>query len=208
MFVKPRSAFVGWPSVVASSSGSAKKARYARLLPSTMNSSASRAGASSRLSSAPVRVFGTRRGYRPTPMPSLEIHPLSELRDEAARLLGERYARQRALEPLLPDAGDVAAHLPDDDGVVATRGGAAVAYLAGAVRDGIATVGFAGHAATEAEALRDLYAVLAERWHLSRCAGAVPASDGELIYTWFRLPFGCQFMWGVRETEADGYSEV
>src|SRR3954447_10447597 len=141
-------------------------------------------------------------------MPSLEIHPLSELRDEAARLLGERYARQRALEPLLPDAGDVAAHLPDDDGVVATRGGAAVAYLAGAVRDGIATVGFAGHAATEAEALRDLYAVLAERWDVSRFAVAVPASDGELIDTWFRLAFGCQFMWGVRETEADGYSEV
>src|SRR5262245_46266047 len=60
MFVNPSSAFVGWPSVVASSSGSAKNALYARLLPSTMNSSASRAGASSRFSSAPVRVFGTR----------------------------------------------------------------------------------------------------------------------------------------------------
>src|SRR5436190_1529709 len=34
-------------------------------------------------------------------MPSLEIHPLSELRDEAARLLRERYARQRDAEPLL-----------------------------------------------------------------------------------------------------------
>jgi hypothetical protein len=38
MFVKPSSAFVGWPSVVWSSSGSAKYARYARLLPSTRNS--------------------------------------------------------------------------------------------------------------------------------------------------------------------------
>src|SRR3954465_15945772 len=112
MFVKPRSAFVGWPSVVASSSGSAKKARYARLLPSTMNSSASRAGASSRLSSAPVRVLGTARGYRPTPMASLEIHPLSELRSEAARLLAERYARQREAEPLLSEIDDFAAHLP------------------------------------------------------------------------------------------------
>ena len=44
MFVKPSSAFVGKPSLVASSSGSAKKARYARLLPSTRKSSASRAG--------------------------------------------------------------------------------------------------------------------------------------------------------------------
>ena len=39
MFVKPRSAFVGCPSVVWSSSGSAKNARYARLLPSTRKSS-------------------------------------------------------------------------------------------------------------------------------------------------------------------------
>src|SRR5436853_2893955 len=58
MFVKPSSAFVGNPSVVASSSGSAKNARYARLLPSTRKSSASRAGPSSSWSSAPVRVFG------------------------------------------------------------------------------------------------------------------------------------------------------
>src|SRR5207248_5182104 len=71
MFVKPRSAFVGWPSVVASSSGSAKNARYARLLPSTMNSSESRAGPSSSCSSAPVSVFGLMtRMYRQPPMPS------------------------------------------------------------------------------------------------------------------------------------------
>src|ERR1700751_4352325 len=58
MFVKPSKAPVGKPSVVASSSGSAKNARYARLLPSTRNSSDSRAGASLRSSSAPVSVFG------------------------------------------------------------------------------------------------------------------------------------------------------
>src|SRR6266478_6486238 len=58
MFVKPSNAFVGKPSVVASSSGSAKYARYARLFPSTRKSSESRAGASSRSSSTPVRVFG------------------------------------------------------------------------------------------------------------------------------------------------------
>src|SRR5581483_5204984 len=59
MFVKPRSAFVGCPSLVASSSGSAKNARYARLLPSTRKRSDSRAGASSSSSSCPVSVFGT-----------------------------------------------------------------------------------------------------------------------------------------------------
>src|SRR5512133_3331543 len=58
MFVKPSSAFVENPSLVASASGSAKYARYARLLPSTRNSSDSRAGASSSCSSTPVRVFG------------------------------------------------------------------------------------------------------------------------------------------------------
>src|SRR5919206_802386 len=71
MFVNPSSAFVGNPSVVASSSGSAKNARYARLLPSTRKSSASRAGASSSCSSTPVRVFGdTPREYGSGAVPS------------------------------------------------------------------------------------------------------------------------------------------
>ena len=134
-------------------------------------------------------------------MPSLEIHPLSELRDEAARLLGERYARQRGAEPLLPEIDDFEAHVPADDGVVATRNGAAVAYLAGAPKNGIATVGFPGHAASEPDALRDLFAVLAERWDVTRFSVAVPAADRDLIDAWFRLAFGCQFIWGVRETE-------
>jgi GNAT superfamily N-acetyltransferase len=133
-------------------------------------------------------------------MASLEIHPLSDLRDEAARLLAERFARQRAAEPLLPEIEDFAAHVPDEEGVVATRGGEAVAYLAGEVKGEIATVGFAGHAASEPEALRDLFAVLAERWDVSRFAVAVPASDEKLIDAWFRLAFGCQFMWAVQET--------
>src|SRR3954467_5710482 len=166
-----------------------------------MKRSHSRAGASSSSSSAPVRVFGMTQRYRPGLMASLEIHPLSELRDEAARLLGERFARQRAAEPLLPEIDDFHAHVPaDEGGLVATRGGQAVAYLVGTVSDGNAVVGFGGHAASEPEALRDLYGVLAERWAVSRFTVAVPASDTELIDVWFRLAFGCQFMWGVRET--------
>jgi GNAT superfamily N-acetyltransferase len=136
----------------------------------------------------------------------LEIHPLSELRNEAAQLLADRYARQRAAEPLLPEIHDFAAHLPDGEGVVATRGGTAVAYLAGGLDGDTARVGFGGHAASEPEALRDLFAVLADRWDVSRFAVAVPASDKELIDVWFRLAFGCQFMWAVRET--DDQSEV
>jgi GNAT superfamily N-acetyltransferase len=133
-------------------------------------------------------------------MASLEIHPLSDLRDEAARLLSERFARQRAAEPLLPEIDDFAAHVPED-GLVATRGGEAVAYLAGAVDGETARVGFGGHAASEPEALRDLFAVLAERWGVSRFAVAVPASAEELIDVWFRLAFGCQFFWAVVETD-------
>src|SRR5689334_4260760 len=122
-----------------------------------MKRSHSRAGASSSSSSAPVRVFGMPRGYRRDLVPSLEIHPLSELRGEAADLLEERFTRQRAAEPLLPEVDDFEAHLPAE-GHIATRGGKAVAYLAGAVDGDMARWPFAGHAAREPEALRDLFA--------------------------------------------------
>src|SRR5438093_7631502 len=103
MFVNPRRAFVDMPSVVANSSGSAKNARYARLLPSTRKSSASRAGPSSSCSSAPVRVLGMpAQRYRPAPMPGLEIRPFCEEHfPDATALLGERHARQVAVQPLL-----------------------------------------------------------------------------------------------------------
>ena len=131
-------------------------------------------------------------------MPSLEIHPLSELRAEAAGLLAERFARQRAAEPLLPEVDDFEAHLPAD-GHVATRGGRAVAYLAGAVDGDMARWLFAGHAAREAEALRDLFEVQAGELGVSRFMLTVPASEPELVDAWFRLAFGCQAVWAVRE---------
>jgi GNAT superfamily N-acetyltransferase len=131
-------------------------------------------------------------------MPGLEIHPLSELRDEAARLLAERFARQRAAEPLLPAVTDFEPHVPAD-GHVATRGGEAVAYLAGEVDGDIARWQFAGHAAREPEALRDLFAVQAAELGVSRFMLSVPATDAELIDVWFRLAFGCQAFWAVRE---------
>ena len=62
-------------------------------------------------------------------MAGLEIHPLSDLRGEAATLLAERYARQRAAEPLLPEVDDFEPHVPSE-GHVATRAGQALAYLA------------------------------------------------------------------------------
>src|SRR2546430_16651072 len=106
MFVKPSSAFVEKPSLVASSSGSAKKARYARLLPSTRKSSESRAGASSSCSSAPVSVFGDISASLRRMAP-LEVVPFSdEHLDDAAALLAARHARHRAAEPLLPEVAD------------------------------------------------------------------------------------------------------
>ena len=126
-------------------------------------------------------------------MASLEIHPLSELRAEAAGLLAERFARQRAAEPLLPEVDDFAAHLPAD-GHVATRGGTAVAYLGGAMDEEqqMFRWQFGGHAAGEPEALRDLFALQAGELGVSRFMLTVPASDRELIDVWFRLAFGCQ----------------
>jgi GNAT superfamily N-acetyltransferase len=135
-------------------------------------------------------------------MPSLEIHPLSEFRGQAARLLAARYRAQRAAEPLLPDVTDFHAHIPES-GHVATRGGEAVAYLSGAIDEeaGMARWQFAGHAASEPEALRDLFALQAAEFGVSRFMLTVPATDRALIDTWFSLGFGCQAVWAVREVE-------
>jgi GNAT superfamily N-acetyltransferase len=133
-------------------------------------------------------------------MPKLDIHPLSELRGEAAALLGERFAGQRAAEPLLPEIGDFEPHLPEA-GHVATRGGEAVAYLGGAVAEEhrMARWLFAGHAAREPEALRDLFAHQAAEFGVSRFMLTVPATAPELVDVWFRLAFGCQAVWAVQE---------
>lgn len=133
-------------------------------------------------------------------MPSLEIHPLSELREEAAELLAERFARQRRAEPLLPEVTGFEPHLPAE-GHVATRGGEAVAYLAGELDGDLARWGFAGHAAREPEALRDLFARQAGELGVTRFMLTVPANDPSLVDTWFRLAFGCQAVWAVREVE-------
>jgi GNAT superfamily N-acetyltransferase len=134
-------------------------------------------------------------------MPSLEIHAFSdEFREDAARLLAERHTRERAAEPLLPEVDDYAAQIPDGEGLVATRGGSAVAYVIGSVEGDRAVVGMAGCAASDAEAVRELYAGLARDWP-ARHQVLLPASDGELVDAWFRLAFGCQFMLAVRETE-------
>lgn len=134
-------------------------------------------------------------------MQRLEIHPFTEdFRGEAARLLAERHARERVAEPLLPEVDDFAAHVPAGDGAVATRGGEVVAYLIGAVNGDRAEVGLAGVAASEPEAVRDLYAHLARAWP-PRHQVLVPRSEAELVDAFFRLAHGIQFVLAVRETE-------
>ena len=151
-------------------------------------------------------------------MSGIEIRPLEdEHLDAAAKLLAERHERHRDTEPLLPDVSDFRDHIERElehegaAGVVAMRGGDLIAYLVGRLendplldeRRGF--VDFAGCAASDHEAVRDLYAALAARWVAAGCvrhAVAVPASDEPLIDAWLRLAFGVQFIWAVRETAA------
>ena len=149
-------------------------------------------------------------------MPEIEVVPLGDEHVEAAAaLLRERHARHRQAEPLLPDVDDFREQIQRERdhegaaGVVALRDDEVVAYLIGrleddpVVEDRRGFVDFAGCAASEPEAIRDLYAALAVRWVAAGCprhVAAVPATDEPLIDAWLRLAFGVQAMWAVRET--------
>jgi GNAT superfamily N-acetyltransferase len=66
----------------------------------------------------------------------------------------------------------------------------------------------AGHAAIHAELVRDLYAAAAERWVANGLAlhyAMVPASDRALVDAWFRLGFGHQQVYAIRETPSAGH---
>src|SRR5213592_2780570 len=216
MFVKPSSAFVEKPSLVASSSGSAKNARYARLLPSTRKRSDSCAGASSSWSSAPVSVFGDISASL-RPVARLELVPFSdEHLEDAAHLLAARHARQRETEPLLsarledPTAAseelESAWRAEGASGAAAQRRGRLTGYLIAAPRDHRVWgenvwVETAGHAVEDAEDARDLYAAAAARWvdeGRTRHYAFVPATDAALVDAWFRLGFGQQQAHAIR----------
>ncbi|MFN2469066.1 MAG: GNAT family N-acetyltransferase [Gaiellaceae bacterium] len=153
-----------------------------------------------------------------------EIVPFAdEHLDGAAALLAERHRRHRELEPLLPGRyEDTAAARSELEAVWAKEGvsgaaahhdGRIAGYLLGAPRDASwganVWVEFAGHAAEEAEVVRDLYAVAAERWveeGRTRHTALVPASDAALLESWYRLCFGQQHAHGLREVT--DYEEV
>ena len=150
-------------------------------------------------------------------MSKLEIHAFTEeFLDDAARLLADRHRRHRAAEPLLPaayretgaarEAIVEVLGFDDADGVAATRDGHVVGYLLGIRKDESwgpnVWVEPAGHAVEQAEDVRDLYAAAAAGWvDAGRKAhyAVVPATDGELLDAWFRLGFGQQHAYGIRE---------
>jgi ribosomal protein S18 acetylase RimI-like enzyme len=150
----------------------------------------------------------------------IELSPFDEEHlDTAAALLAERHAWHRRVEPLLPERfEDPAAaraeiealrRVDGASGVVALAGGGAVVgYLLGVPRADTQTWGPniwvepAGHATTGPELVRDLYAAAAARWldaGLTRHYALVP-SEPALVSAWFRVGFGQQHAYGIRET--------
>ncbi len=73
-----------------------------------------------------------------------------------------------------------------------------VAYVIATVGAERAEVGVAGCAASEPEAVRDVYAHLAPAWPTWHQA-MIPAADASLVDAWFRLAFGLQFMTAARD---------
>ena len=147
-----------------------------------------------------------------------DIRPIetSDL-DAAAGLLAERHRRHRAAEPLLDPAyeepsaarAEIEALLDKDlaDGWVAIRDDAVVGYVVGVTKDPTlwgpnVWVEPAGHAATDREAVRRLYAAAAAAWVADGRKNhhvLVPVTDDELVDAWFSLDFGTQHLHAVRE---------
>jgi GNAT superfamily N-acetyltransferase len=132
----------------------------------------------------------------------------------AARLLAERHAAHRLLEPLLPQVSDfgrqVANEFEDATGAAAIADGNVAGYLIGKRReDEIGPhvwSGLAGHAARDPELVRDLYAKAASVWAdagLTRHFVFAPSSQ-ELLGPWFRLTFGVSGALAIRPTSAGG----
>lgn len=145
--------------------------------------------------------------------------------EAAGELLAARHRRHRAAEPLLPEryeradeasaAIEAAWQKPGATGFVAVRGGRLAGYLIGASDeesswDPNEWIDHRGFAVEEPELVRDLYAVLAERSvgeGRNRHYVLVPASDRGLLEAWYRLGFGQQQAYGIREVRGEPWPE-
>lgn len=155
------------------------------------------------------------------------MRPFSDDDVEAAgKLLAQRHRRHRAAEPLLPERFEDAAAAQAEveiawrkeraAGAAGVRGGRLVGYLVGAPAEDSrwganGWIEVAGHAAEEAEVLRDLYAALAARWvdkERNRHYVLTPASDPEVLEAWYRLSFGQQQAHGICEVAAAPWPET
>jgi GNAT superfamily N-acetyltransferase len=150
-------------------------------------------------------------------MPRLDLLPFTdEHLGPAGRLLAERHRRHRVAEPLLPRRFEdpAAAQLEVEDawrrdhasGAIALLDGTFAGYLIGAPRPPRAWgpnvwVEAAGHAVSEPELVRDLYAGASMRWveDARTCHYVLAPNDAALIDMWFKLGFGQQHAHGVRE---------
>ena len=146
-------------------------------------------------------------------MSGLEIQPFSEQHlADAAKLLEQRHRRHCEAEPLLAERADFRADVEalwrgeEASGAVGIRDGGVVGYLLGIRKDARwgpnVWVDPAGHAAGEAEDVRDLYAAAASRWvdeGRTRHYVVAPASDEPLLDAWFRLSFGRQQALAIQE---------
>ena len=158
----------------------------------------------------------------PTDIRPLETTDL----DAAAELLADRHRRHRLVEPLLdpayeaPSAArtEIEALLAKDlaTGWVATREDAVVGFVVGISKDAKlwgpnVWIEPGGHAAVDGATIRGLYAAAAAEWV---AAGRnnhhvlVPASDAELVDSWFSLDFGQQHLHAVRENPPASFGVV
>lgn len=145
--------------------------------------------------------------------------------DGAAILLAGRHARHRETEPLLPEAYEdpaaarvaveAAWRRPGAAGAVALDGGRVVGYLIGASDDpdhwGVNHwIDLAGHAVEEPEVVRDLYAQAAQAAFddgRPRHYVLVPAFDVEVLDAWYRVGFGQQQAYGIKEVGDEPWPE-
>jgi ribosomal protein S18 acetylase RimI-like enzyme len=149
----------------------------------------------------------------------LELRPFAdEHLDAAAELLAERHRCHRVGEAALParfedpaaarEEVEKAWRLEGASGAAGLVDGRLAGYLLGAPDDEAhwggpnVWVGYAGHAAAEAETVRDLYGLAARRWvdeGRPRHYVQVPASEPEVIEAWYRVGFGQQHAAAVTE---------
>lgn len=148
----------------------------------------------------------------------MEIAPFAEEHlDAAAELLAERHRRHREAEPRLPRDVDFRAEVE----ALWAKDGAAGAFADGGYVLGTrlddamwgpnAWIELAGHAVREPDLVRDLYADCAARWvdeGRTLHYVYVPAHDDALVDAWFRLGFGAQHAFGIRELTDDPAIEI